>query len=94
MLRAKLTDKHTLYIGEVRHLRKPGDPEWMIFGTWGSWLKDNQGKLVQGSQFEVGFGDDCDDPCKREAYDRSVALLRSMDSTQGLIAFDGLEWLR
>ena len=92
-MRARLTNRHTLHldragtaIGQVT----PQDPQ-LTPGTWGSWL-DDMGSLVPNSQFQLGFGD-FNEAFRREAYDRSVALLNQIGGADGLIQFENLQWV-
>jgi len=95
-MKAKLTNRHTLHlamssasasVGKVT----PQDPQW-VPGTWGCWMLDDKGKLVPKSQFEVGFGE-FSETYKWKAYELSVALLEGLRATDGLVAFENLEWI-
>jgi|SRR5579859_2089431 len=93
-MKAKLTNKHTLYIDQARASTPkkltPKDPQFAP-GTWGTWLLDDSAELVSGSQFELGFGS-FDEDYKRAAYDKSAALLNAKSDSAGMIPFTQLLW--
>ncbi len=92
-MRARLTERHTLYLAHLAVAAanaKSRDAPRGRTGAWGCWLLDEGGRLVVGSRSHMGGGEARE--ASRRAYDCCVALLTRRGQAQDLVSYDYLAW--